>query len=214
MAIQWLRCGHHVYIVSIGTWSDAACSMLYFLLLQTVKTQLTAGASHGQLHPLQYDFTHDEDVEKAVNDLSQAAMGGSLYVIADEAGPEYGPVSQYQTFCAKLLTRVPRLHLWSASCYHGHAPAGWQVEYLTRPLRSPPAVVREVEQDLAITGTHDVHMYSERGVPVHADGPPVKRVCHRGEGHSNRSGDCVTCCREVARFLRSLHVGATGRCGH
>ena len=86
MAIQWLRCGHHVYVVSTWWGSRSACSMLYHLLLQTVNTQQSAGVSPGQPHLLQYDLYDDEDVEKAVNDLSQAASGGSLYVIADEVG--------------------------------------------------------------------------------------------------------------------------------
>ncbi|XP_025111942.1 uncharacterized protein LOC112574840 [Pomacea canaliculata] len=116
----------------------------------------------------------------------------------------------FKTFCDKLLTKVPRLHLWAASCFHEQAPAGWQVEYLTRPLRSPPVVVREVEQNEFITELNDVHPYSKRGVPDHTDGPPVTRLYHRGEGHSGRwPVDCVTCGREVASFLHSLRDGVT-----
>ncbi|XP_025113949.1 uncharacterized protein LOC112575973 [Pomacea canaliculata] len=184
--------------------------MLYHLLLQTVKTQQSAGVSRGQPHLLLYDlgFDHHDryDVEKAVNDLSQAARGGSLYVIADEvSGSKY-----FDTVWDKLLTQVPHLHLWAASCFHGDAPTGWQVEYLTRPLRSPPAVVREVEhKDRHFDGGH-VQPYSERGVPDHTDGPPVRRVYHRGQGHSgDRPADCVTCGRDVASFLHSLRVGVT-----
>ncbi|PVD22625.1 hypothetical protein C0Q70_18446 [Pomacea canaliculata] len=89
MAIQWLRCGHHVYVVSTWRGSRAACSMLYHLLLQTVKTQQSAGVSPGQPHLLLYDLVYDDDMKVAVNDLSQAATGGSLYVIADEVGSEW-----------------------------------------------------------------------------------------------------------------------------
>ncbi|XP_025078805.1 uncharacterized protein LOC112554941 isoform X2 [Pomacea canaliculata] len=185
--------------------------MLYHLLKQTVKTQQSAGVSLGQPHLLQYDLDHDENVKKAVNDLSQAASGGSLYVIADEVGSKYR-INNFQTLCELLLTRVPLLHLWAASCFHGHAPAGWQVEYLTRPLRSPPAVVREVEQDARITTHRDVLPYSERGVPDHTDGPPVTRLYHRGQCHSGRRpGECVKCGFFVASFLHSLRVGVTGR---
>ncbi|XP_025078807.1 uncharacterized protein LOC112554943 [Pomacea canaliculata] len=184
--------------------------MLYHLLLQTVKTQQSAGVSPGQPHLLQYDLHGGKDVKKAVNDLSQAASGGSLYVIADEVGSKYR-IDNFQTMCELLLTRVPRLHLWAASCYHRDTPARWQVEYLTRPLRFPPAVVREVERDVRITGQRDVLPYRERGVPDHTDGPPVTRLYHRGQGHSgDRPGDCVTCGREVASFLHSLRVGVTG----
>ncbi|XP_025111915.1 uncharacterized protein LOC112574813 [Pomacea canaliculata] len=209
MAIQWLRCGHHVYVVS--TWDGilAACSMLYHLLLQTVKTQQSEGVSPGQPHLLQYDLDFDSDVEKAVNDLSQAASGGSLYVIADDVES----CDMWMILCDKLLTRVPRLHLWAASCFHGDAPDGWQVEYLTRPLRSPPAVVREFEQDEMITTHRYVLPYKEGGLPDHTDGPPVRRLYHHeGQGHSGDwPGDCVKCGRKVAEFLHSLHNGVTER---
>ncbi|XP_025111947.1 uncharacterized protein LOC112574842 [Pomacea canaliculata] len=115
-----------------------------------------------------------------------------------------------ETFYVKLLTQVPRLHLWAASCFHLNAPVGWQVENLTRPLRSPPVVVREVEQDEMITEYYAVNPYSERDVPDHTDGQPVKRLYHRGQGHSGRwPVDCVTCGRDVASFLHSLRVGVT-----
>ncbi|XP_025113553.1 uncharacterized protein LOC112575759 isoform X2 [Pomacea canaliculata] len=119
-------------------------------------------------------------------------------------------VNIFKTFCHKLLTQVPHLHLWAASYFHGDAPVGWQVEYLTRPLRSPPAVVREVKQDVRITTDRHVKPYSKRGVPDHTDGPPVTRLYHRGQGHSGDGpGDCVTCGREVASFLHSLRDGVT-----
>ncbi|XP_025111720.1 uncharacterized protein LOC112574706 [Pomacea canaliculata] len=108
-----------------------------------------------------------------------------------------------------LGTEVPRLHLWAASCYTNNCPPGWQVEYLTRPLRSPPAIVREIKKDTVITKGLSIKKYSERGVPDHTDGPPVTRVRH-GEGHSgDLPGNCVTCGREVASFLHSLRVGVT-----
>ncbi|XP_025111917.1 uncharacterized protein LOC112574815 [Pomacea canaliculata] len=209
MAIQWLRCGHHVYVVSTWSESRAASSMLYHLLLQTVKTQQSAGVSPGQPHLLLYHLDDDKDVKKAVKNLSKKASGGSLYVIADEVGSDLS-INNFQTLCDKLLIQVPRLHLWAASYFHKNAPSGWQVEHLTRPLRSPPAVVREVEQDKKIIKHRDVKPYSERGVPNHTDGPPVTRLYHRG--HScHRSADCVTCGREVASFLHSLRVGVTER---
>ncbi|XP_025100537.1 uncharacterized protein LOC112567882 isoform X2 [Pomacea canaliculata] len=116
----------------------------------------------------------------------------------------------FRTVCDKLLTQVPDLHLWAACCFHENAPDCWQVEYLTRPLRSPPAVVREVEQADFITDGNVVKPYSERGVPDHTDGPPVTRLYHQGQGHSGRwPVDCVTCGRDVASFLHSLRVDVT-----
>ncbi|XP_025113359.1 uncharacterized protein LOC112575602 [Pomacea canaliculata] len=206
MGIKWLLDGHPVYIVSSWRRSRAACIMLYHLMLQTVKTQQSAGVSPGQPHLLQYDLLKGKDVEEVVNDLSQAARGGSLYVIADEVNG----LSYFRTVCDKLLTQVPHLHLWAASCFHRYAAAGLKVECLTRPLRSPPAVVREVEQDWRINEKRDVLPYSERGVPDHTDVPPVRRLYHRGQGHSGvKPFDCVTCGRDVANFLHSLRVGVT-----
>ncbi|XP_025111929.1 uncharacterized protein LOC112574826 [Pomacea canaliculata] len=187
--------------------------MLYHLLLQTVKTQQSAGVSPGQPHLIQYRIDYDSDVDKAVKDLSEAASGGPLYVIVDEVGSEFRPSfmkNHLNPFCVKLLSRVPRLHLWVASCFYGYQPAGWQVEHLTRPLRSPPVVVREVEQDVMFTSVIPVRPYSERSMSDHTDGPPVRRLYHRGQGHSGHwSGDCVTCGSEVASFLHSLRLGVT-----
>ncbi|XP_025087014.1 uncharacterized protein LOC112559807 [Pomacea canaliculata] len=210
MAIQWLLGGHPVYVVSTCKWSRAASIMMYHLLLKTVNTQMSAGVSHGQPYLLQYDLDDGEDVEKAVNDLSQEASGGSLYVIADEAGPDW-MLRHFKTFCDKLLRQVSGLHLWAASCFFRDATSDdWQVEYLTRPLRSPPAVVKEVEKDRYIAEHHEVMKYKERGVPDHTDGPPVIRLYHLGQSHAGRRPlDCVTCGREVASFLHSLRVGAT-----
>ncbi|XP_025113046.1 uncharacterized protein LOC112575403 [Pomacea canaliculata] len=209
MGIEWLRWLHDVYIVSTGMWSRAACSMLYNMLLSTMLLKMTTKVSPNQLHYLQYDFTQSTDVEKAIRDLSQTASGRPLYIIADEAGPE-DKFDTFQGFCGELLEIVPHLHLWAASCYHKVAPAGWQEEYLTRPLRSPPVVVREVEQDIVMALDRDVQAYSERGVPDHTDGPPVKHIIHHGHGRSPYwPVNCVNCGREVARFLLSLQMGAS-----
>lgn len=122
----------------------------------------------------------------------------------------------FLTFCVDLLTRVPDLHLWAASCFYRDPPAGWLVESLTRPLRSPPVVVREVQKDVNISADflRTVHPYRERGVPDHTDGPPVIRLYHRGQGHPcDTAENCVTCGREIANVLSRLGVGVAGRCG-
>lgn len=124
--------------------------------------------------------------------------------------------SYFPTFGEKLLTLVPNLHLWAASYFHEFAPKGWQVELLTRPLRSPPTIVREVRKDTAFVLNTHLRGYTERGVPDNTDGPPVKRLIHdKDEGHSGYyPADCVTCGQDIASFLRSLRVGDPGRCGY
>ncbi|XP_025112045.1 uncharacterized protein LOC112574897 [Pomacea canaliculata] len=200
MAIQWLRCGHQVDIVSTWRGSLAACDRLFCLLLQTVKKQQSAGVSIGQPYLRHYDLTERKDAEKAVSDFSQAAMRGNLFIIADEAGPDS---ERFKNFCNKLPTSTD-LHLWAASSYHGHAPDGWQVEYLTRPLRSPPVVVREVQNAREITDA-EVKPYRECNVPCHTYGPPVRHLRHQGQVHSSRKIiDCSACGSKIATFLHSL----------
>ncbi|XP_025113982.1 uncharacterized protein LOC112576006 [Pomacea canaliculata] len=212
MAALWLQTGSDVYIVSTCTESHTVCSMLYHLLLQNKQWQapgITSEKLHLLHHPFDKNETVDKDVDEAVDeavdDLSQAAKGDTLYVIADEAARPY----YFQRFCDKLLNQVPRLHLWAASSFHKYSPTGWQVEFLTRPLRSPPTVVREVQRDKRMTGDNPrIHPYSEPGVPDHTDGPPVRQMYHRGQGHSGRIPEnCVLCGRQVARYLHSLRVG-------
>ncbi|XP_025082947.1 uncharacterized protein LOC112557357 isoform X2 [Pomacea canaliculata] len=139
MATQWLQCGNDVYVVSTWRRSRAACIMLHHLLQQTLEAQ--PSTIRGQVHLLLYDLDTEENVRRAVDDLSERST--SLYVIADEAGPDERS-ARFQTFCEKLQTRVSGLHLWAASCRHGIAPEGLEVKAFTRPLRSPPVVAREV----------------------------------------------------------------------
>ncbi|XP_025113996.1 uncharacterized protein LOC112576017 [Pomacea canaliculata] len=196
MAIQWLRGGYPVHVMMTCKESRAACFMLHDLLLKTHPTSIT------QLRLLQYDLTPPADISRILTYLSEEASKGSLYIVADEVASR-----DFKSFCEKL-PEIPNLHFWAASVYHGDAPAGWPVEILTRPLRSPPTVVREVEQDQEISEYKDVETYAGSDVPDHTDGPPIRRLYHRGEGHSvERSVDCATCGLEVASLLLSLHVG-------
>ncbi|XP_025113483.1 uncharacterized protein LOC112575710 [Pomacea canaliculata] len=206
MAALWLQSGSDVYIVSTCTESHTVCNMLYHQLLHTIHKQNDTTVTSGQPHFLQYHLDQGEDVDKAVDDLSKAVKGDTLYVIADEAARPHW----FSPLCDKLLRQVSRLHLWAASCFHGYAPTGWPVEYLTRPLRSPPAVVREVVQDVRMSALEPrVKPYTERGVPDHTDGPPVRQLYHRPwEGHSGRwPENCVKCGDQVASLLHSLRVG-------
>lgn len=85
MGTEWLRRGHHVYVVSTWEESRAACCMLLHVLQQTVNTRLRGRANPDRLHLRQFDLAK-EDVEEVVRDLTKAALEGTLYVIVDEAG--------------------------------------------------------------------------------------------------------------------------------
>nr|KAG5701738.1 hypothetical protein BaRGS_004340 [Batillaria attramentaria] len=134
-----------------------------------------------------YNFYNKADVETAVNELATAANNGELYIIADEAY-HYDFLStsgRFSEFVTHLSNRVPSLHLWAAAVERVRVPPCVSVETLTRPLRCPPAVVREVEkadeiddQDLQYRDTiilcHEpranlpvVTRLRARGLPVH-----------------------------------------------
>ncbi|XP_025111864.1 uncharacterized protein LOC112574792 isoform X2 [Pomacea canaliculata] len=206
MAIQWLCCGHDVYIVSTWYGSRAACSMLYHMILQTIDTQQRETSSPGFLYILNYDFNFYEDMRKAVDDLSHSANEKTLRVIADEAGP----MTHFQNFCGVLLKRVPHLHLWATCCYHSSPPVGWQEKPLTRLLRCLPDVDRKMVQNNIVNSYTGVQANSARSVSDNVQLLPVKQLYHGGQGHLNsRPIDCVTCGREMACFLHSLRAGVS-----
>lgn len=118
----------------------------------------------------------------------------------------------FEQFCDKLRSKVPRLHLWAASCFHGSeliSDEGWTEFSLTRSLRCPPVVVREVMKTREITTDETVKKYDDRGFPNHTDGPEIKHVYHKG--HSGAVRDCLSCGQEVASILASLKRGDIGR---
>lgn len=118
----------------------------------------------------------------------------------------------FQTLCLNLCAHIPDLRLWAASTEYGHAPLGWQMEFLNLPVRSPSKVVLEVSQDEEIL-TGKVHTYDRRAIPRHQQGPSHTTVWHIGEGHSKKTPhDCVQCGRELAACLQSLGVGVVGEC--
>ncbi|XP_025113055.1 uncharacterized protein LOC112575407 isoform X2 [Pomacea canaliculata] len=189
MGVKWLLEGHQVHIVCSSRESRVACTMLYRMLLQHQPE-----AFPDQLRFLQYNFFDvGTDVEKAVNDLSQAATEDSLYVISDDV---------------ELLGRVPGLHLWAASYFSKHPPDNWPEEYLTRPFRSPPAVVMQVEQDEKFR--FNVKPYTQ--VELLQDNNDLETVYHPPQGHpALYPGDCETCGCQVATILLRLRESVSER---
>lgn len=104
------------------------------------------------------------------------------------------------------MRSVHHTHLWAASCKHRLAPNDWKLEYFTRPLRSPPAVVREIKKSQEMGSL--VHSYDSRGLPYPTQGPDVKWIHHERPTHpADRPVDCQKCGEEVAIFLKGLRVG-------
>lgn len=112
--------------------------------------------------------------------------------------------AHFMALCDKLLTQVPRLHLWAASYYHEFAPLGWQLEYFTRPLRYTSAVLREVKFHREIA-MDKVKGYDHCCELNNTYCSPVHRLYHRHQHHKTLLiKDCMMCGRAIADVLLPL----------
>ena len=110
---------------------------------------------------------------------------------------------------SELTGRVTHLYLWCAGVVHTAIPPALQEEIFTTPLRSAPAVLRQVQPALGVwSSVGHILGYSDSGLPAPGDGPSVVRLYHHGDGHtSGHPVDCVQCGHDVAALLRRLGVG-------
>ena len=120
----------------------------------------------------------------------------------------FGP--RLQRVVTELTGRLgPQLYMWTAGVRHDDTPPQLQVEALTTPLRSAPAIIREVEAGLNLAP--GIHNYSDSGLPAPGDGLSVVRLRHQGNAHTGRwPVDCPRCGQAVAAELRRLGVGRGG----
>ncbi|XP_070178979.1 uncharacterized protein [Littorina saxatilis] len=168
----------------------------------------------------QYQWTEEgkKKVQAWVEELCQHAQThGRVHILADEA--ECDVIAEIYR---ALKQRHVRFTLWAAGVKLD-VPADMKrhVRYLTQPLRSPPAVVREVEQARDMKrGT--VPAYTRPPVSAPCDGPPVLTVDHyddryRGD-RQGHEGDytwrCARCGELVADMLRDLRVGCQDNAPH
>jgi hypothetical protein len=111
----------------------------------------------------------------------------------------------------RLLRDVgqPGLHLWCAQYEHTGIPPCLESHKLTTPLRSAPAIIREVTSAI---DDFNIPEYSDSGLPSPGDGHDVIRLRHAGAGHSGRWPlQCSECGRGVARVLTTqLGMGTPG----
>ncbi|XP_070202907.1 uncharacterized protein [Littorina saxatilis] len=90
---------------------------------------------------------------------------------------------------------------------HRDIPPSLQTQVFTVPLRSAPAVLREIQP---VIHRFDVHDYSDSGVPAPGDGLSVIRLSHHGNAHTSRwPVDCAQCGQDIAAVLRRLGVGSS-----
>ena len=110
---------------------------------------------------------------------------------------------------ARLVQEVPGVHVWAAGIHDVTAPA-LRREVLQLPLRSAPAVVREVAAGIDRLGA-SVLPYVSSGAAAPTDGPPPFVIRHHGAGHAGgRPDDCRQCGEETAAQLARLGVGSQG----
>ncbi|XP_070179083.1 uncharacterized protein [Littorina saxatilis] len=209
-AIDWIQNKKEpVHVVSTREGNMAASHM--------IAHQLREMAEQADKHLIRlhmYDLPME--LNKALRELSQS-VPGEVFVIVDEACDDYTDNSEthFAEFCTKLSQRVgPGLHLWAASMYHNFKPESLTEVVLRTGLRTPPSVTRHVAQHRALGKRRNVQGYEESSAPLPANGPPVREVTHRGDGHNpqQETYDCEACGKEVARTLVTLLVGKNGRC--
>ncbi|XP_070178069.1 uncharacterized protein [Littorina saxatilis] len=121
-----------------------------------------------------------------------------------------------------LKQRHITVSLWAAGVLL-ELPADMEryVHHLTQPLRSPPSVVREVEQADDMQGGR-VPAYTAPPVAPPSDGPPVVTVDHLysecGGDTQGHEGDwpwrCERCGQLVADLLTTLRVGCHDHAPH
>ena len=120
----------------------------------------------------------------------------------------------FTKFCTALHDRVPSLSLWAAGPKCPLAIPPWMHHHcLSVPLRCPPVVHREVEKGMGSVVSSDCPRYTCAPCPPAVDGPGVCWLTHTGQpGHTEgRAVDCELCGQVIAKQLRELRVGGTGR---
>ncbi|XP_070184005.1 uncharacterized protein [Littorina saxatilis] len=168
----------------------------------------------------QYKWTKggEEKVQAWVEELCQHAQTeGRVHILADEANGDVITVI-YKALKQRHIT----VSLWAAGVLL-ELPADMEryVHHLTQPLRSPPSVVREVEQADDMKGGK-VPAYTAPPVAPPSDGPPVVRVDHLyirwrhdTQGHEgDEPWRCERCGQLVADLLTTLRVGCHDHAPH
>ncbi|XP_070183748.1 uncharacterized protein [Littorina saxatilis] len=204
--------------------SDDGLAAAYLVRHQLSKT-VGQGAGSVQLVNMagvraggQWTKGGEEKVQAWVEELCQHAQTeGRVHILADEANGDVITVI-YKALKQRHIT----VSLWAAGVLL-ELPADMEryVHHLTQPLRSPPSVVREVEQSYDMKGGK-VPAYTAPPVAPPSDGPPVVTVDHlyswgRGDtqGHEGYNPwQCERCGQLVADLLTTLRVGCHDHAPH
>ncbi|XP_070203221.1 uncharacterized protein [Littorina saxatilis] len=209
--VRWLRRGHDVHLLSTSFDTRAVSTSIKQQLEMSLSAGPTPSLTPGSVSFHRHNFLdREEDVEQAVTDLVAACMkNGHLHVLVDEAvfisSQKRGP--RVTRLVTRLAQRVPHLYLWCAGTNNCDIPPALQTQVFTVPLRSAPAVLREIRP---VIHRFKVHDYTDSGVPAPGDGLSVIRLSHHGNAHTGRwPVDCAQCGQDIAAELRRLGVGSS-----
>ncbi|KAK7106609.1 hypothetical protein V1264_017842 [Littorina saxatilis] len=206
--LRWLRQGHDVHVLSTVYNTRAVNTSITQQLEMSLSAGPTPSLTPGSVSFHRYNFWDREaDVEQAVTDLLACVKNGHLHVLIDEASfdsrSKHGP--RLTRLVTRLAQQVPHLYLWCAGTNNRDIPPALQTQVFTVPLRSAPAVLREIQP---VIHRYPVHDYSDSGVPAPGDGLSVIRLSHHGNAHTGRwPVDCAQCGQDIAAVLRRLGVG-------
>ncbi|XP_070183249.1 uncharacterized protein [Littorina saxatilis] len=206
--VRWLRQGHDVHVLSTRYATRAVSTSIKQQLEMSLSAGPTPSLTPGSVSYHRYNFWDREaDVEQAVTDLLACVKNGHLHVLIDEASFDsrfkHGP--RHTQLVTRLAQQVPHLYLWSAGIVNTEIHPALQTQVFTVPLRSAPAVLREIQP---VIHRYPVHAYSDSGVPAPGDGLSVIRLSHHGNAHTGRWPlDCAQCGQDIAAVLRRLGVG-------
>ncbi|XP_070199063.1 uncharacterized protein [Littorina saxatilis] len=206
--VRWLRQGHDVHVISTLDTTRAVSTSIKQQLQMSLSAGPTPSLTPGSVSYHLYDiFNREGDVDQAVTDLVACVKNGQLHVLIDEVSfdsrNKRGP--RYTRLVTRLAQRVPHLYLWCAGIDNIEVPPALQTQVFTVPLRSAPAVLREIQP---VIHRFDVHDYSDSGVPAPGDGLSVIRLSHHGNAHTGRWPlDCAQCGQDIAAELSRLGVG-------
>lgn len=85
MALNWLRQGHDVQLVSVDSYSLAATRLINHVINKTISADSNKPRVVGRVHLQEYDFYNtDTDVNKAIDTITATNIGQGSFIVCDE----------------------------------------------------------------------------------------------------------------------------------
>ncbi|XP_025114095.1 uncharacterized protein LOC112576075 isoform X2 [Pomacea canaliculata] len=193
---SWLSEGHDVYILKTSE------SRLEQSLKMESSTRPSDDGVRGQVFVYSANIHDEKSRKSAIKEILKHSGQKAVHIIAYELECDTEDVKDLLENFLKVNNSQDCM--WITLSRGSRGKAVCRTEIFTRPLRCPPAVVREAS---AILTQHfpDVKPYSPSGFPPPTDGPSVKHIYHAGHGHTKgQPRDCEHCANEVANFLTRI----------